>query len=43
MGKRVNTWTVDTEEDLSKAISAGVKIVISDSVKKELCDESPDF
>ncbi len=34
MGKRVNTWTVDTEEDLSRAILAGVKIVISDSVKK---------
>ncbi len=34
MDKRVNAWTVDTEEDLTKAILAGVKIVISDSVKK---------
>ena len=32
-GKRVNAWTVDTEQDLSKAILAGIKIVISDSVK----------
>lgn len=31
-GKRVNAWTVDTEQDLSKAILAGVKIIISDSV-----------
>ena len=35
-GKRVNTWTVDTEEDLSKALLAGVKIIISDSVKKAI-------
>lgn len=34
MGKRVNTWTVDTQEDLLKAVEAGVSIVISDSVKK---------
>ncbi len=33
MGKRVNAWTVDTKEDLSKAIQAGVKIMISDKVK----------
>ncbi|MCP3924282.1 MAG: glycerophosphodiester phosphodiesterase [Desulfobacterales bacterium] len=33
MGKRVNAWTVDTNEDLSKAINAGVKIIISDKVK----------
>ena len=35
-GKRVNTWTVDTKEDLSKAMLAGVKIIISDSVKKDI-------
>ena len=34
MGKRVNTWTVDTEEALSKAMLAGAKVVISDSVNK---------
>ena len=33
-GKRVNTWTVNTEEDRSKAMLAGVKIIISDSIKK---------
>ncbi len=32
-GKRVNTWTVDTEKELSKAMLAGVRIIISDSVK----------
>lgn len=34
LGKRVNTWTVDKKEDLSKAILSGVKIVISDSARK---------
>lgn len=33
MGKRVNAWTVDTKEDYLKAVSAGVKIIISDKVK----------
>ena len=33
MGKRVNTWTVDTKEDCSKAMLAGVGIMISDKVK----------
>lgn len=34
MGKRVNAWTVDTKEDLTKAMGTGVTIVISDSVEK---------
>lgn len=34
LGKRVNTWTIDNREDLSKATSAGVELFISDSVEK---------
>lgn len=34
LGKRVNAWTVDTREDLTKAMDTGVRIVISDSVDK---------
>lgn len=33
MDKRVNAWTVETQEDLEKAMSAGARIVISDNVK----------
>ncbi|MGB3210085.1 MAG: hypothetical protein WBB19_05200 [Desulforhopalus sp.] len=32
MDKRVNAWTVDSEEDLSKALASGVRVVISDGV-----------
>lgn len=34
VGKRVNAWTIDTKKDLAKAMDAGVRIVISDSVEK---------
>ncbi len=41
--KRVNAWTIDTKEDLTKAMDAGVRVVISDSVEKIIeitpCDE----
>ncbi len=30
LGKRVNAWTVDCEEDFEKAVGAGVAVVISD-------------
>ena len=33
MDKRVNAWTVDTKEELAKAMDAGVRVVISDSVE----------
>ena len=33
MNKRVNAWTVNTTDDLEKAMKAGVRVVISDSVE----------